>query len=139
MCLQYIHTLKMGKGKATASSRAKRDDKRELPLKGDGAEYAQVIRQLGDGRVEVKCMDKQTRMATIRGAIYRRTRITAGDWVLIGIRPFQTERADVLIKYTDEEVRQLRSQGLIETLVAAVHDAKENEFDAGDDVDFDGL
>ncbi len=131
----------MGKGKATASSRAKRQDqKRELPLKGDGAEYAQVIRQLGDGRVDVKCMDRQTRMATIRGAIYRKTRITAGDWVLIGIRPFQMDRADVLIKYTDEEVRQLRSQGLIETLVEAVHDTKdEDQFDAGNDVDFDAL
>ncbi len=128
-------------GKGKGKGRPRRDEKRELPLKGDGAEYAQVVRQRGDGRLEVICMDKQTRMATIRGAIYRFTRITAGDWVLIGIRPFQTDRADVLIKYTDEEVRQLRSQGLIETLVATVHDTGGKDVPEADDndVDFDAL
>ncbi len=127
------------KGKGGAKGKPRRDEKRELPLKGEGAEYAQVVRLLGDGRLEVRCMDRETRMATIRGAIYRKTRITPGDWVLIGIRPFQTDRADVLIKYTDEEVRQLRSQGLIESLVASVHDTYKESDSDGEEVDFEAL
>ena len=124
------------KSKSGNNGRARTEERRELPMKGEGAEYAQVVRILGDGRIESKAMDGQTRLATIRGSIYRRTRLVAGDWVLIGIREFQPDRADVLLKYTDDEVRQLRSLGLIETLVAAV-DTEEKE--DGGDVDFDSL
>ncbi len=103
-------------------------------MKGDGAEYAQVVRLLGDGRVEVNCMDGKNRMATIRGSIYKKTRIVSGDWVIIGLRPFDDKKADVVVKYTDEEVRQLQSMGLIKKLVEEVV----NEFN-DEDIDIDSL
>lgn len=115
--------------------RKKVNGPRELPLKGDDAEYAQVIRLLGDGRVDVQCMDGKTRMATIRGSIYKKTRIAPGDWVIIGLRPFDDKKADVVIKYTDEEVRQLQSMGLIKKLVQEVV----NEFKEDEDIDIDSL
>ena len=128
------------KGKNGTSGRARTEERRELPMKGDGAEYAQIVRVLGDGRVESKAMDGQTRLATIRGSIYRRTRLAAGDWVLIGIREFQPDRADVLLKYTEDEVRQLRSLGLIENLVASIEKTDDsNESNDDVDIDFDTL
>lgn len=129
------------KGKSNNQRTRAANEKRELPTKGEGAEYAQVVRLLGDGRIEARCMDNVTRLATIRGSIYRRTRLTPGDWVLVGIRPFQTDRADVLLKYTEDEARQLRSMGLIETLVTDVkeefRDPEEKEKE--EDVNFDDL
>ncbi len=129
------------KSKSGANGRHRTEERRELPTKGEGADYAQVVRILGDGRIEAKAMDGQTRLATIRGSIYRRTRLSAGDWVLIGIREFQTDRADVLLKYTDDEVRQLRSLGMIENLVTTIdQQVKESaEAAAGDEIDFDDL
>ena len=112
-----------------------RNINRELPLKGEDAEYAQVIKLLGDGRLEVQCMDGKTRMSTIRGAIYKKTRIVAGDWVLIGLRPFDDNKSDVLLKYTDDEVRQLQDMGLIKKLVSQITD----EFKSDDDIDIDDL
>lgn len=129
------------KGKNGSGGRARTEERRELPTKGEGADYAQVVRILGDGRIESKAMDNQTRVATIRGSIYRRTRLSAGDWVLIGIREFQPDRADVLLKYTDDEVRQLRSLGLIENLVTTIDQQVKDSADdlPGDEVDFDAL
>ena len=112
-----------------------RNINRELPLKGEDAEYAQVIKLLGYGRLEVQCMDGKTRMSTIRGAIYKKTRIVAGDWVLIGLRPFDDNKSDVLLKYTDDEVRQLQDMGLIKKLVSQITD----EFKSDDDIDIDDL
>ncbi len=114
--------------------RRRNNGPRELPTKGDDAEYAQVVKLLGDGRVEVNCMDGKTRMATIRGSIYKKTRIAPGDWVIIGLRPFDDKKADVVVKYTDDEVRQLQSMGLIKKLVEEVV----NEF-KDEDIDIDSL
>ncbi len=128
------------KGKSNNQRARVANEKRELPTKGEGAEYAQVVRLLGDGRIEARCMDNVTRLATIRGSIYRRTRLAAGDWVLVGIRPFQTDRADVLLKYTEDEARQLRSMGLIETLVTDVKEEFKGDGEQPqEDVDFDDL
>ena len=33
------------------------DEKRELIFKEDGQEYAQVLRMLGNGRLEAQCID----------------------------------------------------------------------------------
>jgi translation initiation factor 1A len=100
-----------------------------------------VVPQLGDRRLQARCKDNLTRLATNPGSIYPRTTLTPGDWVLVGIRPFQTDRADVLLKYTEDEARQLRSMGLIETLVTDVkeefRDPEEKEKE--EDVNFDDL
>ena len=125
------------KRKQGGSSNRNRNTYRELPMKGEDAEYAQVLKLLGDGRLEVQCMDGKTRMSTIRGAIYRKTRIVAGDWVLIGLRPFDDGKSDVLLKYTDDEVRQLQDMGVIKKLVSNV--AEEFASDDEGDIDIDTL
>ena len=39
--------------------------------------------------------------------------IAAGDYVLMGLRDFQDDKADVIHKYTPDEVRKLKKMGQI--------------------------
>lgn len=84
------------------------DNKRELVFKEDGQEYAQVLRMLGNGRLEAYCFDGQKRQCHIRGQMKRRVWINNDDIILIGLRDYQDEKADVIMKYTSDEVRALK-------------------------------
>jgi translation initiation factor 1A len=84
-------------------------ERRDLEYKEDGQEYAQVTKMLGDGRCTLQCYDGITRTGLIRGTMRRRVWINAGDIVLIGLREFQEDKADVIHKYTTDEARQLQS------------------------------
>ena len=87
-------------------------ERRELEFKQDGQEYGQVLRLLGQGRVEVNCMDGKKRMATIRGAMKNRVWIRDGDIVLLGLRDFGTDdKCDIIMKYFDEEAHELQDLG----------------------------
>ncbi|KAI8803730.1 hypothetical protein BJ742DRAFT_489792 [Cladochytrium replicatum] len=88
-------------------------EKRELVFKEDGQEYAVVTKMLGNGWVESNCCDGSKRQAHIRGAFRKKVWITAGDLVLLGLRDFQDEKADVILKYTADEARMLKSYGEI--------------------------
>ncbi|KAG0658512.1 Translation initiation factor 1A [Rhodotorula mucilaginosa] len=116
-------------------------DKRELVFKEEGQEYAQVIKMLGNGRVEAMCFDGEKRLGHIRGKMRKKAShwcvwINQGDIVLLSLRDFQDGKADVIQKYSSDEARKLKQYGeLPET-------AKINETDVyggedGDDmVDF---
>ena len=55
--------------------------------------------------------------------------ISAGDIVLVALRDFQDDKADIILKYSPEEARQLKALGqLPESLV--INDA-ENDEDGG--------
>ena len=84
---------------------------RELEYKEDGQEYAQVLRMLGNSRCEVQCMDGIKRLAHIRGKMKNTIWINMSDYVLVGLREFQDGKCDIIQKYTDEEVRTLKSYG----------------------------
>ena len=49
-------------------------DKRELVFKEDGQEYAQVLKMLGNGRIEAMCFDGEKRLAHIRGKMRKKVR-----------------------------------------------------------------
>ena len=87
--------------------------RRDLEYKDDGQEYAQVLKMLGNGRCEVKCVDGITRLAVIRGKMRNKVWIKLGDYILVGLREFQDNKCDILLKYTDEEVRTLKTYGEI--------------------------
>jgi translation initiation factor 1A len=75
------------------------EDKRELVFKEDGQEYAQVVRMLGNCRLEAFCFDGTTRLAHIRGKMRKKLWVNAGDIVLIGLREYQDAKCDVIHKY----------------------------------------
>ncbi|CDW91049.1 eukaryotic translation initiation factor x-chromosomal-like [Stylonychia lemnae] len=83
-------------------------EKRELIFKEDGQEYAQVLRMLGNGRLDAFCFDGVKRMCTIRGTLKNR-----GDIILVGLREFGDDKGDVILKYYDEEAKELKELGEI--------------------------
>jgi len=106
-------------------------EKHDIPLKSDGQEYAQVMRMLGNGRLEASCFDGKTRLCHIRGKMRKKVWVNQGDIVLIGLRDFQDDKADVIMKYTSEEARRLKAQGELPD------NAKINEVDKIGDPDAD--
>jgi len=86
---------------------------RELTLKEDGQEYAQIVKVLGNGRAEALCFDGKTRLAHVRGKIIKREHVALEDIVLVSLRDFQDDKADIILKYSADEARQLKSLGEI--------------------------
>lgn len=87
------------------------EEKRELVYKEDGQEYAQVVRMLGNGRLEAQCIDGKKRLCHIRGKMRKKVWVAQGDIVLVGLRDYQDEKADVIMKYTADEARVLKTYG----------------------------
>ncbi|VDN37758.1 unnamed protein product [Gongylonema pulchrum] len=85
--------------------------KRELIYKEPGQEYAQVIKMLGNGRLQANCFDGKPRMCHIRGKLRK--------------------KADVILKYNPDEARNLKACGQLP------ENAKLNE--GGDDLDEGGV
>ena len=104
-------------------------EKRELAFKEEGQEYGQVLRMLGNGRLEAHCFDGVKRMCTIRGKLKNRVWINTGDIVLIGLREFGDEKADVISKFYDDEAKELKELGEIPEHVKI----NEGDFDIDED------
>lgn len=68
---------------------------------------------LGQGRVDAFCFDGTKRMCTIRGTLRNRVWINPGDIILCSLREFGDEKADVILKYYDEEAKELKELGEI--------------------------
>jgi len=115
------------------------DMKRELVFKEDGQEYAQVIKMLGNGRLEASCFDGVKRLCHIRGKLRKKVWINQSDIILIGLRDYQDQKADVILKYTPDEARSLKAYGEIPES-AKINDADigENEDEIITFDDFDG-
>ena len=78
-------------------------ERRELIYKDEGQEYGQILRLLGNGRTDVNCFDGNKRMCTIRGKLRNRVWINPGDIILVSLREFGDDKADVIHKYYPEE------------------------------------
>jgi translation initiation factor 1A len=68
---------------------------------------------LGNGRLEAMCFDGVKRLCHIRGKLRKKVWINTSDIILIGLRDFQDEKADVILKYTPDEARVLKNKGEI--------------------------
>ena len=103
----------MPRGRGKGGNKRKRGknmqhgEKRELIIKEEGQEYGQILRLLGNGRVEVNCFDQVKRMATIRGKLRNRVWMNNGDIILVSLREFGDDKADVIHKYYPEEASEL--------------------------------
>nr|CAD7256143.1 unnamed protein product [Timema shepardi] len=135
-------------------------EKRELVFKEDGQEYAQVTKMLGNGRLEAMCFDGVKRLCHIRGKLRKKaTRenfygleqkglpillgkvwINQGDIILIGLRDYQDAKADVILKYTPDEARNLKTYGefpetvRINETVTFVEDGFDEDIEFGDEI-----
>lgn len=98
-------------GKNRRRGKNESEEKRELIFKEDGQEYAQVLRMLGNGRLEAYCIDGVKRLCHIRGKMRKKVWVNTGDIVLLGLREYQDEKADVILKYMADEARSLKQYG----------------------------
>ncbi|KAJ8331061.1 hypothetical protein BDV3_002941 [Batrachochytrium dendrobatidis] len=133
-------TKNKGKG-GKNRKRGKNDhesDKRELVFKEDGQEYASVTKMVGNGWVETSCCDGEKRLAHIRGAFRKKIWIGVGDVLLLGLRDYQDTKADVILKYTPDEARLLKSYGELPDNVKINETEMTGEVgEEGFDVEFD--
>lgn len=90
-------------------------DKRNLIQKQEGMEYGIVIKALGSCRFTVNCCDGAERLAQLRTGDKKKFRIMKDDWVLVGLRDYDTfdKKCDILCRYFPDEVRQLKNLGEI--------------------------
>ncbi|ETN69236.1 translation initiation factor eIF-1A [Necator americanus] len=84
--------------------------KRELDTKDVGQEYGQVSKMLGNGRVLAFCFDGKQRVCHIRGKLRKKVWINTGDIILVGLRDYQDDKGDVILKYTPDEARRLKEK-----------------------------
>jgi len=114
------------------------NEKRELVFKEDGQEYAQVAKMLGNGRLEAMCFDGVKRLCHIRGKLRKKVWINASDIILIGLRDYQDNKADVILKYTPDEARNLKAYGELPDTVN-INDASGGGEDQDDNITFDDM
>lgn len=108
---QLLNLILQGGKNRKRGKNENEEEKRELVYKEDGQEYAQVIRMLGNGRLEAQCIDGKKRLCHIRGKMRKKVWVAQGDIVLLGLRDYQDEKADVIMKYTADEARVLKQYG----------------------------
>ncbi|XP_073258890.1 eukaryotic translation initiation factor 1A, X-chromosomal-like isoform X1 [Porites lutea] len=118
-------------------------EKRELVFKEDGQEYGQVLKMLGNGRLEAMCFDGIKRLCHIRGKLRKKVWINQGDIILLGLRDYQDGKADVILRYNPDEARNLKAYGELPDNVKVNEnptmggdgDGEEVTFEEGEDVE----
>merc|ERR1712183_448151 len=115
-------------------------DKRELVFREDGQEYAQVTKMLGNGRLEAMCFDGVKRLCHIRGKLRKKVWINQSDIILVGLRDYQDAKADVILKYSADEARNLKSYGEFPESIK-INDIVDGFVggDVDDDIEFDDV
>ena len=120
----------MGRGNQTGGKKHKRGKKggyetKTLRLKEEGQEYAQITACKGNCRFDVKCFDGKVRIAILCGTMKKRNFVNVKDIVLISLRDFQDSKCDIIEKYEDAHVHQLKSGNHIPDFI---NTNEENEY-----------
>jgi translation initiation factor 1A len=111
---------------------------RQLQFKEELQDYALVTTILGSGRMKLLCLfDRKERIGTIRGSMYKKVWVAKDDIVLISLREYQDDRCDIILKYTQDEVRALQNY---EEIPTNIRDKTELGIDVEDDtvIEFGG-
>jgi len=127
------------KGKGGKNRRRGKNDneeKRELDFKEDGQEYAQVLKMLGNGRLEAFCFDGVKRLCHIRGKMRKKVWVNSGDIILVSLRDYQDDKADVIVKYTPDEARTLKNYGELPEN-AKINESNDVGFEDDNDADIE--
>lgn len=100
-----------------------------LIIKEEQETYGQVMNALGNNRLMVKCFsDGKDRVCTIRGSMRKKIWINKNDIVLVSLRDFQDDKADIIHKYDESDVKKLKKMNEI------IIDDKTQEFINDDDL-----
>lgn len=101
-----------------------------------------MLRMLGNGRLEAACFDGKQRLCHIRGKMRKKVWVNQGDIILIGLRPYQDDKADIILRYNADEARALKKRGALPSNTQIEDhpelDDDENAFEFAADGDSDG-
>lgn len=101
-------------GKNRKKARTVDNGRRELLYPDDFQTYACVLKNHGDGRFHMACEDERERTGIVRGKMWKRNWVRISDIVLVCLRDYQDDKADIVHHYDDGEVRKLMSEGRID-------------------------
>lgn len=121
-------------------------EQRVLSLKDDDHNYGYVTKKLGGSRFAIKLnLSEKTIIGRLCGKFkYKSNKknnwVDIGTVVLVGMREFQDNVADIVHVYTSEEVRQLRRMGeLVEDTERTVDESTEDVVGTDNGFDFDAI
>jgi translation initiation factor 1A len=84
------------KSKRSKNNKPNGDFSRSLLEKEEDQQYAVVIKMLGNGRLMAYCYDDAKQiLCHIRGKLKKKVWINQGDTVLLSMREFEDDKADV--------------------------------------------
>lgn len=126
-------------GKNRRRGKNEGEEKREIQVKEEGQEYAQITKILGGCNFEAQCFDKVVRTCHARGKMRKRVWINLQDIVLISLRDFQDGKADVIVRYTAEEARRLKAMGELPSTTAINEATSADNEDEACTFDFDEI
>jgi len=92
---------------------------------------------LGNGRLDAQCIDGIKRLCHIRGKMRKKVWVSTGDIILVGLRDFQDEKADVILKYNADEARSLKAYGELPDNIRVNETETFNEEENENDAFFD--
>merc|ERR1719447_1913348 len=85
------------------------------------------------------CFDGSKRLCHIRGKLRKKVWINQSDIILIGLRDYQDAKADVILKYSADEARNLKSYGEFPESVKINETVDFVGGDMDDDIEFDDV
>jgi translation initiation factor 1A len=127
---------------------------RDLEFKEDLQEYAKVLTLLGDRRMTLMLPDQSNILGHVRDALKRkRVRVGVDDVVLVSRREFQSDKVDIIHKYTPDEIKNLIQYGEVpewfgktSAMIADMSDVVQDDLgfefgdgDGEDAIDFDDI
>lgn len=112
------------------------DDTRQIVYKEVGQMYAVASKMLGGCNIMAKCEDGKERLCHIRGKLRNSKLIRVDDMMLISIREFEPDKADIILGYTMEEARRIKKEAKLTMFDDGKVDAKEED---ENEVEFDDI
>lgn len=85
--------------------------KKDIPFATEDQHYALVVKNRGDCRMDVRNEEGQSWLGSVRGRMRNKIYVRVGDLVLISERDFETGKVDILHKYRETDVPDLRAAG----------------------------
>ena len=126
--------------KSKKNSGGAKSSSREMVYKEETDQvYGIAGKAAGDGGFMIKCDDGQDRFCRVRGAMKRgkMNHVSEGDLVLVSLRGYEDNKADIIHRYTHDEVRRLKKEGhlALPTDDKTIHDDGPED----DGFDFDAI
>ena len=91
------------------------EKKIRVPLPKKGEVIGVIEQRLGGNKMMVSCLDGKSRNSRVPGRLKRKLWLRPGDFVIVSPWEFDDGKADILLKYTSNQVNWLKKNGYLES------------------------